>query len=140
MWEVKLSSFPIRRPAFIYPVMAEGGIHQPHDKLFKIGFGDPVNAAAFLSGQLPPALSGVIGWDELKPEAGTFVDSHYRHSESDLLFSVPVHGRPGLLYVLFEHQLKCDPWIALRLLRYMVRSCATSCRRATLTKWPSHIR
>jgi predicted transposase/invertase (TIGR01784 family) len=55
----------------------------------------------------------------LKP--GSFVDSHYRQSESDLLFSVPLEERECLIYLLFEHQRACDPWISLRLLRYQVR-------------------
>ena len=54
-------------------------------------------------------------------EPGSFVDSHYRHTESDLLFSVNVAGTDGLLYLLFEHQITNEPTLALRLLRYMVR-------------------
>ncbi len=65
-------------------------IHQPHDKLFKAGFSDPANAAAFLRHQLPEALAVRIIWDALTLEPGTFVDSQFRESESDLLFSAPV--------------------------------------------------
>ena len=101
--------------------MAEDPVHQPHDKLFKSAFGDPANAAAFLRGQLPPGISEAIHWDELRLEPGSFVDSQFRHSESDLLFASPVHGHQCLIYLLFEHQRVFDPWIGLRLLRYMVR-------------------
>ena len=54
-------------------------------------------------------------------EPGSFVDSHYRHTESDLLFSAKLAGSDSLLYLLFEHQTTPDPALALRLLRYMVR-------------------
>lgn len=101
--------------------MANDALHQPHDKLFKTGFGDPATAAAFLSAQLPTALSGVIGWERLHLEPGSFVDSHFRSSESDLLFSAPLRQRESLIYLLFEHQRVCDQELALRLLRYMVR-------------------
>jgi len=96
-------------------------IHQPHDKLFKAGFSDPENAAAFFKAELPEEVVRLIAWQELRLEPGSFIDSHLRLSESDLLFSAPLAGRRGLLYVLFEHQTSRDPLLALRLLRYMVR-------------------
>jgi predicted transposase/invertase (TIGR01784 family) len=102
--------------------MSDEPIHHPHDKLFKGAFGQPANAAGFLRWQLPAALASHIDWDHLKLQPGSFVDSHYRHSESDLLFSAPLEeSSECLIYLLFEHQLSQDPCIALRLLRYMVR-------------------
>jgi predicted transposase YdaD len=96
-------------------------IHQPHDKLFKAGFRVPANAAAFLRWEIPTALSQKIDWNQLQIEPGTFIDSHYRHTESDLLFSAPLADSDCLLYLLFEHQTTQDRTLALRLLRYMVR-------------------
>ncbi len=97
-------------------------LHQPHDKLFKAGFSDPANAAAFLREQIPAPLAARIAWDALQLQPGSFVDSQFRESESDLLFSAPVSGAADcLVYLLFEHQRSKDPWIALRLLRYQVR-------------------
>ena len=101
--------------------MSDEKIHQPHDKLFKAGFADPANAAAFLRWEILPALSERIDWSQLQVEPGTFVDSHYRHTESDLLFSAPLADSDCLLYLLFEHQITQDRTLALRLLRYMVR-------------------
>jgi hypothetical protein len=37
--------------------MPEEPVHQPHDKLFKVGFGAPATAAAFLRVELPQALA-----------------------------------------------------------------------------------
>ena len=101
--------------------MPDDSIHQPHDKLFKSAFGDPATAAGFLRWEIPAALSAAIDWERLRLEPGSFVDSHYRQSESDLLFSAPTGASECLVYLLFEHQLAPDPWIALRLLRYQVR-------------------
>lgn len=109
--------------------MAEEPIHQPHDKLFKQSFGDPVNAAGFLRHHLPKAIASAIDWDRLALEPGSFVDSHFRQHESDLLFSASLSGTDCLVYLLSEHQVNEDPKIALRLLRYMVRiweSCLKS--------------
>jgi hypothetical protein len=50
------------------------------------------------------------------------VDPELRETESDLLFTARLRtGRPLLLYVLLEHQSSVDPWMALRMLRYVVR-------------------
>jgi len=87
--------------------------HQPHDKLFKAGFSDPVNAAAFLREQIPDELSAQVEWEAMRLEPGSFVDSQFRASESDLLFSVPMARRDSLLYLLFEHQRERDPWVGL---------------------------
>jgi predicted transposase YdaD len=101
--------------------MPEKSIHQPHDKLFKSGLGDPVNAAAFLRWEIPAEVSAKIDWGQLRLEPGSFVDSHYRHTESDLLFATRLAGSECLIYLLFEHQITPEPTLALRLLRYMVR-------------------
>ena len=95
-------------------------LHQPNDKLFKQVFSDPATAAGFLSAYLPEALAAAIDWPALQLEAGSFIDSQFRHHESDLLFRAPVSGSEVFIYCLFEHQTREDPWIALRLLRYMV--------------------
>ena len=108
--------------------MPDDSLHQPHDKLFKAGFSDPVTAAAFLRDQLPPVVSGLIEWSNLKLQSGTFIDSQFRHTESDLLFSTTVSGKSCQLYLLFEHQSSPDPWLALRLLRYMVRIWEAHCQ------------
>lgn len=96
-------------------------LHQPHDKLFAAAFGVPENTAALLRAKLPPVLAAAIDWETMKAESGSFVDPGFARAHADLLFSAKVHGRPALIYVLFEHQSTRDPRLALRLLGYMVR-------------------
>ena len=96
-------NFPPGTAVVFCDAMPEDDIHQPHDKLFKAGFGDPANAAAFLRGQFPAEISDRITWEALHPEPDSFVDSHFRESESDLLFSAPFAGAQCLIYLLFEH-------------------------------------
>jgi len=106
------SPFPPISPVKEFVPMEEDP-HQPHDKLFKAGFSDPVNAAAFLREQIPDELSAQVEWEAMRLEPGSFVDSQFRASESDLLFSVPMARRDSLLYLLFEHQRERDPWVGL---------------------------
>lgn len=103
--------------------MADGDdeIHLPHDKLFAAAFGVPANATAFLQASIPPNISSAIAWNELKQVPGSFVDTHFKSSHADLLFSAPLAGREGLIYLLFEHQSTPDPALPLRLLRYVMR-------------------
>lgn len=109
--------------------MEESGesIHQPHDKLFKAGFSDPVDAGAFLRWRLPPALVEAVDWKGLRLEPGSFVDSQFRLSESDLLFSAPfLDPEPSgaeacYFYFLLEHFSARPRFAALQILRYLVR-------------------
>jgi predicted transposase/invertase (TIGR01784 family) len=101
--------------------MSEDPIHHPHDKLFKAGFSRSENAAAFLREEVPAAVAEAVDWSRLHLEPGSFIDSHLRGFASDLLFSAPIGDADCLVYILFEHQTREEPMLALRLLRYMVR-------------------
>ncbi len=65
---------------------------------------------------------------------GSFIDSQFRASETDLLFSAPLAEVPCFFYLLFEHQTNRDPWLGLRLLRYMVRIWEGHCERSPKAK------
>ncbi len=94
----------------------------PHDLFVRYTFGQPERAAAELRAVLPPRVVSQVDWSTLQRESGSVVDPELRETESDLLFSARLHdGRPLLLYVLLEHQSRVDRWMALRMLRYVVR-------------------
>ena len=86
--------------------MADDPLHQPNDKLFRATFSATENAAAFLSASLPPEMAAQIDWSGLALRPGTFVDSHFSSSQSDLLFSVPLAGREAFIYIL--------PWSGMK--------------------------
>ncbi|HZI12099.1 MAG TPA: Rpn family recombination-promoting nuclease/putative transposase [Myxococcus sp.] len=94
----------------------------PHDLFARYTFGHPERAAAELRAVLPPHVVSEVDWSSLRREPGGVVDPELRETESDLLFSARLRtGRPLLLYVLLEHQSSLDRWMALRMLRYVVR-------------------
>jgi predicted transposase YdaD len=94
----------------------------PHDLFVRYTFGHPERAAAELRAALPSHLVSEVDWATLRPEPVSVVDPELRKTESDLLFSARLRtGRPLLLYVLLEHQSSVDRWMALRMLRYVVR-------------------
>jgi hypothetical protein len=94
----------------------------PHDLFVRYTFGQPERAAAELRAALPPRLVSQVDWSTLRQESGSVVDPELRETQSDLLFSARLSGgRPLLFYVLLEHQSQVNPWMALRMLRYVVR-------------------
>src|SRR5688500_10897972 len=93
----------------------------PHDALFKATFSQPERAAEQLRWLLPPELVARMDFASLAVESGSFVDDALRERHTDLLYSLRIDGRPARVYVLFEHQSSVDPWMPLRLLRYMLR-------------------
>ncbi|HYO52314.1 Rpn family recombination-promoting nuclease/putative transposase [Archangium sp.] len=94
----------------------------PHDLLVRFTFGHPERAAAELRAALPAHVVSQVDWASLRREPGSVVDVELRETESDLLFSARLSGgRPVLFYVLLEHQSSVDGWMALRMLRYVVR-------------------
>jgi hypothetical protein len=104
------------------PALALGAMSGPHDLLVRFTFSQPKRAAAELRVALPPEVVAQVDWDSLSLEPGSVVDEELRETESDLLFSARLLGaQPVLFYVLLEHQSSVDPWMALRMLRYVVR-------------------
>ncbi|WP_257461618.1 Rpn family recombination-promoting nuclease/putative transposase [Archangium lipolyticum] len=94
----------------------------PHDLFARYTFGHPERAAAELRAVLPSHVVSQVDWSSLRREPGSVVDPELRETESDLLFSARLRtGHPLLLYVLLEHQSSVDGWMALRMLRYVVR-------------------
>ncbi|HZH18226.1 MAG TPA: Rpn family recombination-promoting nuclease/putative transposase [Archangium sp.] len=93
-----------------------------HDLFARYTFGHPERAAAELRAVLPAQVVSEVDWSSLRREPGSVVDPELRETESDLLFTARLRmGHPLLLYVLLEHQSSVDRWMALRMLRYVVR-------------------
>jgi predicted transposase YdaD len=94
----------------------------PHDLFARYTFGHPERAEAELRAVLPAHVVSEVDWSSLRREPGSVVDPELRETESDLLFTARLHtGHSLLLYVLLEHQSTVDRWMALRMLRYVVR-------------------
>jgi len=98
-------------------------IENPNDKLVRLVFSDPVEAASFLQANLPESLTKELQWQSLTLVKGTFIDDEFQDTASDLLFLVKSFsvGKDLFLYVLFEHQSKPEKWMRFRLFKYMGR-------------------
>jgi hypothetical protein len=93
----------------------------PHDTLFKATFSHPPWAAEILRAALGERLAAHIDFTDLQVVPGSFIDEAFRSRYTDLLFRAGLDGRPGLLYLLFEHQSGPERWMPLRMLGYEER-------------------
>lgn len=95
--------------------------HTPHDALFHYTFGNVEHARPAIKSMLPAKIAQRIDFASMAVVDGHFVDRHLAQSQTDLLFSASIAGRPGLIYVLFEHQSSPEHFMTFRLLRYLLR-------------------
>jgi len=65
---------------------------------------------------LPAPLAAAIDWRTLALRSSAHVDKRLRQHFSDLLFTVRIAGRLALLWVVFDHKSRNDPWAVLQLL------------------------
>ncbi len=93
----------------------------PHDALFKAAFSKPRHARGLLRALVPGALGRRVVWSTLRLESGIAVgDEDLDEQRMDLVYSARAGKRRVLIYVLAEHQSTVDPWMAFRLLCYLV--------------------
>lgn len=76
--------------------------------------------AAELRAVLPNDLTRVLDLSKLSLVPGSFRSKELAESHADLLFTVPILGKPALVYVLFEHKSFSDRWTPCQALGYMI--------------------
>jgi len=111
-------------------------ITNPHDRFFKETLSRPGVAQDFLRHYLPADVTAVLDVSAPEVVQGSFVDPELQAHLADLLYRV--HRRDGggaYVYVLFEHKSTPERWVALQLLRYMVRIWERN-RRQQGDLWP----
>ncbi len=94
----------------------------PHDRFIRGWLGKAREMRKFLRWSLPEWLQKPLNWRTMKVRvSSTFVDERLRERESDLLVEFRTKGgKPVLVYVLWEHQMRVDPLMPWRILCYRV--------------------
>jgi hypothetical protein len=95
-------------------------VKNPHDAAFKSAFGNPELARAFFRDYLPEEVRRHIDLNHLRPVERSFVDETLKDRHADLAYETRLKDRLAFLYLLFEHQSSPDPWMAFRLLQYIL--------------------
>jgi predicted transposase/invertase (TIGR01784 family) len=76
-----------------------------------------------LSEYLPEPILKRIDLNALTIAKDSFIDEDFKEHYSDILYSVPFRNSAAelLIYLLFEHKSYSDKWVALQLLRYLIK-------------------
>ncbi len=102
--------------------MNQEGYNNPHDHFFKQTLAAPGLAAEFFHLYLPPPIVEVLDTNRVEAVKGSFVDEDLKEHFSDALYSVGlVNNGQAYIYILLEHKSAPDAWVALQILRYLVR-------------------
>jgi predicted transposase/invertase (TIGR01784 family) len=94
-------------------------IHQPHDKLVKKLLSNPATTRDILSLYLPEEVLAIADLNNLELQRDTFIDDEHRAYAVDLLYKTTLHDQEGYIWILLEHQRKSDPWMPVRLFKYI---------------------
>lgn len=90
--------------------------HVPgHDTLFRQAFSLPLVARQFLTAWLPEEFVASVDWSTLAVHPVSGIDPDLAERRADVVYRVRTRHRPVHLYVLLEHQTRCDRWMARRL-------------------------
>ncbi len=94
-------------------------IHHPHDKLVKKLLSNPATARDILSLYLPPEVLSIVDLNNLELQRDSFIDDEHRAYAVDLLYKTSFQNEEGYIWTLIEHQRKSDPWMPVRLFKYI---------------------
>jgi predicted transposase/invertase (TIGR01784 family) len=94
-------------------------VAQPHDRLVKRLLSNPAAAKDILSLYLPEQVLALVDLDHLILQRDSFIDDEHRAFAVDLLYKTTFQGEEGYVWLLLEHQRKDDPWLPVRIFKYM---------------------
>jgi predicted transposase/invertase (TIGR01784 family) len=98
---------------------SSSNVSQPHDKLIKRLLSNPKTAIDILNLYLPQEVASLIDLTNLSLQRDSFIDDEHRAFAVDLLYKTTFDGEEGHLWILLEHQRKPDPWLPVRIFKYM---------------------
>ncbi len=99
----------------------EFDINNANDAGFRAYFSEKEVAMSFFKLKLPPEINKYLDYRTLKICKDTFIDEQLKDRRSDMLYEIKYKKSTMLLYLLFEHKSYRDPWVALQILKYMLR-------------------
>lgn len=91
-----------------------------HDSGYKKLFSNRVIFRQLIETFVHEPWVGEIDFEKAETLDKSFISDHYKETESDLIYKVTFRGRDVYLFVLLEFQSTVDPFMALRVLNYVV--------------------
>ena len=101
------------------PLRIAKPVTQPHDKAFKLLFGDPVMAREFVQDFGAPEIVEKLDLDTLERLPAEFISETWEQRSDDILYRVRFKdGTPCYLVLMLEFQKDPEYDMALRILAY----------------------
>lgn len=91
-----------------------------HDRFTRSAMSNPKVAEEFFQQNLPDNIKKAIDFSSLRLQKDSFIDDKLKLQIADLLYSVNFNGKPGFLYILFEHASSAQVLLPFRMLKYMI--------------------
>ena len=112
-WDCEYTQMPKKTPT--------DKLANPHDKLFREIWSDAKTAREFLIDYLPEKVKNMVDLNTLEISKDSFIEKELKDYYSDILYKVKFNGKPGFIYLLFEHKSYTEHLIHLQLLEYMLK-------------------
>jgi recombination-promoting nuclease RpnB len=93
--------------------------HQPHDHLVKRLLSNPAAARDILSLYLPKEILKIVDLNQLELQRDSFIDDEHRAFAVDLLYKTSIQNQDSYIWLLIEHQRTSNPWMPVRLFKYI---------------------
>jgi predicted transposase/invertase (TIGR01784 family) len=90
-----------------------------HDSGYKILFSNRAIFRQLMETFVAQPWVALLDFERAEMVDKSFVSEHYKETESDLIYRLPLSEDEIYVYVLLEFQSMVDRWMALRLLNYV---------------------
>ncbi len=90
-----------------------------HDSGYKILFSNKTIFRELLETFVDQPWVARLDFDRAERLDKSFISEHYKETESDLIYRLPLDESEVYIYVLLEFQSTVDRWMALRILNYI---------------------
>lgn len=94
-------------------------VSQPHDKLVKKLLSNSATARDILNLYLPQEILKLTNLEQLELQRDSFIDDEHRVFAVDLLYKTAIQNEEGYIWILLEHQSSSDPWMPVRIFKYI---------------------
>lgn len=94
-------------------------MHKIHDRGYKRLFSNRCFFRQLLENFVAQAWIKEIDFNQSEKLDKTFINPHYKETESDILYKVKFKQQDAYVYILIEFQSSNNPFMALRVLHYM---------------------
>ena len=111
-------------------------VNNPHDRMIRETLSRKETAVDFFKNYLPNHVLDLIDMDSLEISKDSFIEKELADFYSDILYKVEYKGRPGFVYLLFEHKSYQETLIQFQLFGYIHKIYSLYLKQTKAKKLP----